>query len=199
MRSKAIFATLIMGFLPLLSSINLFAQVAPAATVGRFPIGVGIGVSGYNLDYGPGRWMEGVVARGSVGLYHGIGIDGSARTIFINTPTELTRMQQSTYLGGVFYEAPSIHRVRPFVRVAGGLGVIEFPSRDPFYTRDSYSVYALGGGVETPLSRRFYLRGEYEYQVWKDYHGPHNLTPQGVTLGITYYLRTPRLRPHSSY
>jgi opacity protein-like surface antigen len=177
-------------------AIELPAQVAPAARVGGFPISVGIGMSGYYLDYGPGRWMEGPVIRAGVTLYHGIGIDGSARAIFMNTPAELTRMQQNTFLGGVYYEGPHIGRLRPFARAAAGLGTIEFPSRNPKYTRDSYSVFAPSGGVEFQLSRKVALRADYEYQFWKDFHGIHYLNPQGVTLGVNYYLRGRHLRPH---
>lgn len=175
---------------------KLTAQVAPAARVGGFPISVGVGMSGYYLDYGPGRWMEGPVIRAGVGLYHGLGVDFSARSIFMNTPSELTRMQQNTFLAGAFYDAPHIGRVHPFVRFSGGLGTIEFPSRNPLYTRDSYTVYAAGGGVEYQLTRKAALRAEYEYQFWKDFQSPRYLNPQGVTLGVNYYLRGRHVRPH---
>jgi len=140
--------------------------------------------------------MEGPVVRGSVGIYHGVGVDLSARSIFMFTPTSLTRMQQSTFLGGVFYQSPEIFHVRPFVRAAGGLGLIEFPSKNPKYTRDTYTVYAPSGGLEIPVSRRVALRGEYEYQFWKDYQSTHYLTPQGFTVGVTYYLTGCQHKPH---
>ena len=172
---------------------NAAAQVAPAARVGGHPIGVGFGMSGYYLDYGPGRWMEGPMVRASVGVFHGLGVDVSARSIFMNTPKPITRMQQTTLLAGAYYDGLHFGRFRPFARFAGGYGVIEFPSRNPAYTRDSFTVYAPGGGVEYQLSRRVALRGEYEYEFWRKYFGPHDLNPQGVTLGVTYYLR-----PHRS-
>jgi hypothetical protein len=67
------------------------------------------------------------------------------------------------------------------------------------YTRDSYAVAAPSGGLEIPITRKVYFRGEYEYQFWRQYHGPNDLTPQGGTVGVTYYLRAMRERPHSSY
>lgn len=176
-----------------------FAQVAPAAKVSGIPLTVSVGISDYDLDYGPGRRMQGAVVRLGYELFHGIGIDGNARTIFINTPPQLQRMQQTTYLGGVFYEPPTHWGVRPFVRMGGGLGVIEFPSRNPFYTRDSYSVYAPSGGVEVPVMDRLAIRGEYEYQFWKEYHGPNDLTPQGFTIGVTYAIGGRHLRPHRNF
>ena len=177
------------------SGTRALAQVAPSARVGGLPIGIGIGFSSYDIDYGNLR-MEGPVARASLGLFHGIGIDASARSIFMFTPSQLTRMQQTTLLGGVYYEAPLMFHVRPFVRYAGGLGIIEFPSYNPAYTRDSYTVTAPSGGVEIPLREKLYLRAEYEYQFWKQYHGPNDLTPNGFTLGVTYYLSGMRTRAH---
>jgi hypothetical protein len=135
---------------------------------------------------------------GGVGIFHGIGLDGNARSLFINTPPQLTRMQQNTFLGGVFYESPSVWRLRPFVRFGAGLGTIEFPSRNPFYTRDAYTVLAPSGGLEYPITRKVYFRAEYEYQDWKQYHGPRDLNPQGGTVGVTYYLRGMRERRHFS-
>jgi opacity protein-like surface antigen len=194
MRLKFFLVAFFLGF-----AISGRAQVAPAAKVSGIPIGVGAGVSNYNLDYGQGRRMTGLVARGSVGIFHGFGIDVSARSIFMFTPSTFTRMQESTFLAGVYYEAPLMFHVRPFVRGAGGLGLIEFPSPNPYYTRDTNTVYAISGGVEVPVRNRLYLRGEYEYQFWREFQGPNNLTPQGATLGVTYYLGGARKRSRSQY
>jgi opacity protein-like surface antigen len=194
MRLNVIWAALLCAVIS--SAANLPAQVAPSAKLGGFPIGVGVGMSSYNLDYGPGRYMEGPVAWANVGLFHGLGVDGSARSIFMFTPSALTRMQQSTFLGGVFYEGPRYHIVRPWGRAAGGLGLIEFPSNNPAYTRDTYSVFAPSGGLDFQVSDHVAIRTQYEYQFWKDYHGPKDLNPQGWTVGVMYYLRGPRPRSH---
>ena len=136
------------------------------------------------------------MARVGVGVFHGLGVDVSARSIFMNTPTQLTRMQQNTFLAGVYYDGIHFGRLRPFVRGAGGLGTIEFPSKNPLYTRDSYTVYAPSGGAEYLLTPKVALRGEYEYEFWKDYQGQHYLNPQGWTAGVTYYLRPRRMHEH---
>ena len=196
MQWKAISAALLCA--AMCSATNLAAQVAPTAKLGGYPIGVGVGLSRYYLDYGPGRYMEGPVAWANISLFHGLGVDGSARSIFMFTPDSLTRMQQTTFLGGVFYEGPHYHFVRPWVRGAGGLGVIEFPSKNPLYTRDSYSVFAPSVGADFQVSDHVAIRTQYEYQFWKDYHGPKYLNPQGVTVGVMYSLRGPRPRPHAS-
>lgn len=198
MRLKAFLAPAFAVATLLASGGSLRAQVAPAAKVGGLPIGISVGISDYNLDLGPGRRMQGAVIRAGWRLFHGFGIDGNARTQFINTPPAFSRMQQSTFLGGVYYETPAVWRIRPFVRAGGGLGLIEFPSRDPQYTRDTYSVWAPSGGIEYPITHRLFARAEYEYQFWKDFRGPHDLTPQGGTIGVTYYLSGRRLRPHAA-
>jgi opacity protein-like surface antigen len=196
MRFKTIVTSVIPAAILICSGRGLLAQVAPAAKVGGLPIGVSVGVSDYDLDYGPGRRMQGLVARAGIGLFHGLGVDLNARTIFMNTPPELPRMQQTTYLVGAFYEAPGIWKLRPFARFGGGVGLIEFPSRNPLYTRDSYTVYAPSGGLEYPITPKVFARFEYEYQFWHQYQGPHDLTPQGYTIGVTYYMRPRHIRPH---
>ncbi len=193
MQLKFLFAPLSSALI-LCSSLGASAQVAPAAFINGRSIGVGVGFSDYSLDYGQGRRMAGPVARASVGIFHGFGVDVSARSILLFKPDSLTRMRQNTFLAGAYYEVPRAWRVRPFVRFAGGLGTIDFPSRDPRYTHDSYTVYAPSAGVEMPLVHNLYLRADYEYQYWKRYHGPRDLNPQGVTVGLTYYLSG--MRPH---
>jgi hypothetical protein len=175
---------------------KLQAQVAPSAKVDGLPIAISVGISDFDLDYGPGRRMQGPVIRAGSEIFHGIGIDLSARALFMDTPPQLTRMQQNTFLGGVFYNAPSFFRIRPFVRFGAGIGNIEFPSRNPKYTRDDFLVYAPSGGIEYPIVDKVYLRLEYEYQDWQDFQGRGSLDPQGGTVGVTYYVHGRHLRPH---
>lgn len=172
------------------------AQVEPQARVGGLPIYAGIGISRYNLDYGPGRYMEGVTGWVGVNLFHGLGVDGSARSIFMNTPPQLTRMQQNTFLGGIHWYTPHIGIAHPYVRMAGGIGSIEFPSNNPLYTRDTYSVVAPSGGADFRVAEHVYIRAEYEYQFWKEFQSPQDLTPQGWTVGAIYSFRGRNPRPH---
>jgi len=196
MRFRALFSPICTAAVLILCGGTLHAQVAPAARVGGAPIAISVGFSDYNLDWGPGRRMQGLVLRGGWSIFHGAGIDINARTIFMNTPAPLTRMQQTTYLIGAYYVVPRPWPVRPFVRYGGGIGVIEFPSRNPFYTRDSFIVYAPSGGVEIPVMNKLSIRGEYEYQFWHHTHYSHDLTPAGYTVGVTYYVGGIHRRPH---
>jgi opacity protein-like surface antigen len=172
------------------------AQVEPAARVGGLPVYFGVGISRYNLDYGPGRYMEGVVGWAGINLFHGLGVDGSARSIFMNTPLSLTRMEQNTFLGGVHYNFRHIGPARPFARMGAGLGSIEFPSNNPLYTRDTYTVLAPSFGADFRVVDHVYIRGEYEYQIWEQFHGNHSLNPQGWTIGAIYSFRNRNPRPH---
>ena len=175
--------------------VPALGQVAPSATFRGLPIGLGFGVSSYKLDYGPGRRMEGPAIRASAGIFHGLGVDATARSLFMFTPPGLSRMQQTTFMGGAYYKAPSIFKFRPFVGGSGGIGLIEFPSDNPRYTRDSYPVYAVNAGVEYPILNHVNLRAEYEYQWWVNYRRGHDLNPEGVTIGAVYYFRSRHRRP----
>ena len=196
MRLRAILAAGIPAFMVLILSVRVAAQVAPSAKVSGIPLEISVGISDYNLDYGPDRRMQGPVIRAGAQVFHGLGIDFSARSLFIDTPSQLTRMQQNTFLGGVFYDTPAIWRIHPFVRFGAGIGNIEFPSNDPKYTRDDFVVWAPSGGIEYPITRKVSVRAEYEYQSWQDYLGKNTLDPQGGTVGVTYYVNGRRLRPH---
>jgi hypothetical protein len=196
MRFKAIFAAGIPAFLVLFSALRLEAQVAPSARVTGIPLAISVGMSDFDLDYGPGRRMQGPVIRAGAEVFHGLGIDLSARALFMNTPSQLTRMEQNTFLGGVYYNAPGIFHIHPFVRFGAGIGNIEFPDRNPKYTRDDFIVYAPSGGFEIPITRKVSFRAEYEYQTWQDYLGKNTLNPQGGTIGVTYYVSGRHLRPH---
>jgi opacity protein-like surface antigen len=196
MQSKRFVASLLPAAMLLFAAHPGIAQVAPSARVGGLPVSIGVGMSSFNLDYGQGRRMEGPVVRGGIDIWHGVGVDASARSIFMFTPTTLSRMQQTTFLVGAFYEGPKVFHVRPFARFATGKGIIEFPSDNPKFTRGSYLVFAPSGGVEVPLSSKIALRADYEYEGWRNYRNDHDLTPQGYTIGVDYYLNGIHRRPH---
>lgn len=184
MRSIRVFAVLLF-----LSALPVLAQVAPTLKVSGIPLGVGAGVSDYTLDYGPGRRMEGFSAWADYNIFHGLGIEAEGTTIFLNKPSSLSSMRQDTIKGGLIYRSRPFWKIRPYAKSLIGIGSIDFPSGNPLYTHDTFQVEAMGGGVEYPVWHTLYVRGDYEYQIWNQYHGPNNLTPNGFTIGATYYLR----------
>jgi opacity protein-like surface antigen len=187
MRSKLVLAALI-----ILSSLPVVAQVAPAARISGLPIGVGVGLSDYDLDYGQDRRMLGLSAWANYELFHGLGVEAEGTTIQWDKPEALTRMRQDTIKGGPIYKFRPIAGIHPYVKYLFGLGSIDFPSDDPFYTHDTYKMSAFGGGVEYRVWRHVFVRADYEYQRWPKYHSVNALTPNGITLGATYYVRSER-------
>jgi hypothetical protein len=184
MRSKLVLAALLT-----LSTLPVFAQVAPAVKISGLPLGVGGGVSDYDLDYGQGSRMVGVSAWADYNLFHGLGVEVEGTTIFADRPSRISRMRQDTIKGGVIYRTHPIFRFRPYVKALAGIESIDFPSRNPLYTHDTYTMYAFGGGGEYRVWKTLYARGDYEYQFIPQYQGPNTLTPSGFTIGATYYLR----------
>ena len=185
MRSKLALAALL-----ILSSFPVLAQVSPAAKVGGLPLSFGFGVSDYGLDYGQGRRMIGLSATGDYSVFHGIGVECEGTTIFADKPDALTRMKQSTIKGGAIYKYHPVFGIRPYVKALYGLGSIDFPSRNPLYTHDTYNMWALGGGAEYRIWSSLYVRGDYEYQTWPHFQSrTKSLDPNGFTVGADYYLR----------
>jgi hypothetical protein len=184
MRSKLVLAALLT-----LSTLPVFAQVAPAVKIGGLPLGVGAGVSDYSVDYGPSRRMIGISAWADYDIFHGLGIEAEGTSIFADKPSALQRMRQDTIKGGVIYRTRSFFGVRPYVKGLGGLASIDFPSRNPLYTHDTYTMYAFGGGGEYRVWKTLYARADYEYQFVPQYQGRNTLNPNGFTIGATYYLR----------
>jgi opacity protein-like surface antigen len=184
MRSKLVLAALM-----ILSISPVFAQVAPAVKIGGLPLGIGAGVSDYSIDYGPGRRMLGASVWADYNLFHGLGIAAEGNTIFADKPAAVTRMRQDTAMGGAIYRLHPFFGIRPHVQAVIGIGSIDFPSGNPFYTHDTYTTWAYRGGGEYKVWKTVYARADYEYQFWHQYHGPRDLNPNGFTIGATYYLR----------
>jgi opacity protein-like surface antigen len=199
MRSKLVLAVLLT-----LSTLPVFAQVAPAAKISGLPLGVGVGFSDYDTDYyrpylpyWSGR-MTGISAWADYNVYHGLGIEVEGTSIFGNKPKPFTptdnafsgSLKEQTLQGGIIYRYRTVYKVRPFVKALGGVGRVDFPDINPFYTSENSAIYSVGGGLEYKAWRNLFLRAGYEYQWWKDFrNGSQSLNPAGFTIGATYYLR----------
>lgn len=201
MRSKLVLAALL--FLSLLPAM---AQVAPAAKVGGIPLGIGGGLTDLDTDYyrpylpyWSGR-MIGISAWADYSIYRGIGVEVEGSSIFANKPkpvdlqnpgaTFYGGVKEQTAQGGIIYRYHTVYHVRPFVKALGGLGRVDFPSLNPYYTNENCGLFTLGGGLEYKAYRNVFLRGQYEYEHWKDFRlGSQSLNPAGFTIGATYYLR----------
>ncbi len=199
MRSKLVLAALLT-----LSTLPIFSQVAPAAKISGLPLGVGAGFSDYNTDYykpflpyWTGR-MYGVSAWADYRVWHGLGVEVEGNYISGGAPKPRSNnggpiygsLKQANIQGGLIYRYHQIYHVRPFVKALGGIGRIDFPDNNPFYTQEDNAIYSVGGGLEYRVWNNLYARGQYEYQWWSGFRsGTQSLNPAGFTIGATYYLR----------
>ncbi|MGA3049931.1 MAG: outer membrane beta-barrel protein [Terracidiphilus sp.] len=197
--SRYLFPKLTLAFFFVAATIPVFSQVAPAAEEGGLPLVVGVGISDYDLDWGYGSRMIGISAWADWQLEHlpgqlrNLSIEAEGHAIDYDRPARVpSTMRQDTGLGGLSYTWRHYRNLRPYAKFLGGIGSIDFgeiPPPNPFYTHDTFSVFAPGGGVEYRFWRQFWVRGEYEYQFWQHTFGPRDLTPSGFTIGASYHFR----------
>ncbi|MDR3727210.1 MAG: outer membrane beta-barrel protein [Terracidiphilus sp.] len=199
MRMK-LFPRMILAILFVCAACSVLAQTAPAAREGGLPLTVGVGISDFDIDYGNDngteRRMEGVSAWVDWNFYRapsllsGLGIEVEGRDINLGRPASLeafsSKLRESTALGGVIYTVRHYRNFHPYAKYLMGIGSIDFPSSNPYYTHDTRTVYAPGAGVEYRVYRNVWLRGDYEYQFWPKLFGPNALTPSGFTIGASY-------------
>jgi opacity protein-like surface antigen len=170
------------------------AQVTPSATQTKAVLTVGVGASSFIIDWGNTRKMEGPTVWLDYKLplsskyLSGLGIEVEGRDINYFKPRTPPRMRQSTALIGAFYRFHHMGRFQPYGKYLAGIGSIDFPpfSTGATYTHDTRTVLAPGGGVDYHLGGRFNMRLDYEYQSWLKLFRNHNLSPNGLTLGVTY-------------
>jgi opacity protein-like surface antigen len=208
--SQHLFPKLTLAIFFVAATIPAFSQVTPAAEEGGLPLVVGVGVSDFDLDWGLGRRMFGITAWADWQLEHlpgplrNLSIEAEGHDINYGRPTELPTMRQDTGLGGLVYTSHRYRNLRPYAKMMGGIGSIDFPPLSPqpppppvdTYMHDTFAVFAPGGGLEYRFWRQFWVRGEYEYQFWHKPFGTNtDLTPQGFTIGATYHFR----RTYSSH
>ena len=191
MRSKVLCA-LIFAIGMAFAGTSGHAQVAPQAHQALSPLTIGAGLSDYDLDWGLGRRMLGITAwvdwklpfKGK--LLNGLGIEAEGRDTNFARPSTLSNMRQDTALGGVYYKFDMHHHIHPYVKALAGIGSIDFEVSNPTYHHDTRTVIAPGGGVDYHVWNGLSVRGDYEYQFWHALFGPHDLTPQGFTIGAVY-------------
>ena len=166
-------------------------QVTHQAEEGNVPLKVGFGISDYSIDWGHSRRMIGISAWANWGLkgvppfMRGTGIEIEGHHIAYDRPSGLIKMKQDSGLGGVTYEWRHYDRVRPYGKFMIGFGSIDFDG-PPNYTHDTRTILAPGGGVDVRVWRSVFVRADYEYQFWRQIFGPHDLNPQGFTIGAAY-------------
>jgi hypothetical protein len=168
----------------LFSSIAAVAQVAPSANGGYAALWVGGEYSSYNPDYGPRR-IEGAGAYVDFNLTRKIGAVGEARWMDWGG---IGGQNERDYLAGGKYRFYQWHKFSLNGKVLAGGVWITFPNG---VGSGSYFAFAPGGFVDYRVSRRFSIRGDYEYQFIRSapnipFEPNNGMTPDGFSVGVAY-------------
>ncbi|HTJ29266.1 MAG TPA: outer membrane beta-barrel protein [Acidobacteriaceae bacterium] len=161
-------------------------QVKPSAYSRPYSLTVGAEASAFQSDYFVNNKLGGVGAYFDLNLWHGLGIEGEARWLRFN---QFDHIHEDNYLVGPRLKVLHVWRAQPYVK-----GLIGFSNMDlgPDYFDPSkddtgrFTTYALGGGVDIKVTRRWSVRAiDFEYQKYP-YFGGSTLTPYGGSVGIGY-------------
>ena len=165
------------------------AQVVPSAYGPGHSLWAGGEYSNVSASfpYQSSQRLEGAGVFADYHLNRLAGIEGEAR--FLNFGG-FEGSTESSYLGGPRFSILAHGRILPFGKVLIGVGRIHYPFQ---IGSESYFALAPGGGIDYRVSRRWMLRGEYEYQLWLNSPGyanepDHRLTPNGFHIGVSYRL-----------
>lgn len=177
------------------SALTARAQVTYSAEEGKLPLTVGAGVSDFSDDWGVKNPRQaGITMWVDWRLPHmpprldGLGVEFEGRDLNFATPSYLPGHRMDTALGGPIYQFRRKGRIRPFGKYLLGMGSIDFPSPGSTYNHDTRVVFEPGGGADVRFWDRFSVRAEYDYQFWHAIFGPHDLNPNGFTVGVVYDL-----------
>lgn len=197
MQSKQVFCSVIAVIFLFFGKICL-SQAVPSAHAGKGDgFTIGVGPSGYNVDWGHGRMYGGTVwadwhPHQVPSMFYGLGLELEARDISLNpSSTQPSNFRLDTVGGGLIYNWPHYRNFRPYVKAIISYGSLDFTiPANPAYTHDSRTVYAAGGGFDYRAYGPLWVRVDYEYQAWPNLFGGKTggktLDPQGFTVGVAY-------------
>ena len=168
-----------------LSPARLSAQVAPSAYERHINLWAGAEFSNFQPDYSPVGRLDGVGAYVDWSLNSNLAVEGEMRFLRFNTNWGES---QDNYLIGPKLSTQRWLKFKPYAKFLVGVGKTTFPFNLGY---GKYFVMAPGGGVDYQLSRRFAVRGDYEYQIWPAapaIPGQTNngMTPNGFSVGFAY-------------
>lgn len=192
MRSK-LMVLQVMALFSIGAALQARAQVTYSAEEGKQPLTVGVGFSNFSDDWGTQNprqdgitmWVDWRLPDMPSRL-NGLGIEFEGRDLNYGTPSYLPGHRMDTALGGPIYQYRRNGRIRPYGKFVMGIGSIDFPSPGATYSHDTRAVFEPGGGADVRFYSRFSARVEYDYQFWHAIFGPHDLNPNGFSIGVVY-------------
>jgi opacity protein-like surface antigen len=188
MRLKLVLAGIVFS-----TAVTAFPQAAPSALQSGIPLTVGFGYSNFYTDWsayegGLTLWLDWDLNQMPRRL-HGLGLEAEARDLNFERTGDVPKLREYTLGGGPIYHYRRFNKVDPYGKFIMSIGHIEFNNRPgDYYTHDSRTVYAPGGGAAYRVWRNVAVRGEYEYQIWPDFLRHHAFNPKGFSFGVTYDL-----------
>jgi hypothetical protein len=192
MRSK-LFFQLSLTVILILSSIHpAFSQTVPSAYEGSLPFTAGAGASNFNVDWGKTR-MYGVTLWGDwhpgtlPNFLRGLGVEMEARDISFDRNKDVTpNFRMDTFGGGLIYTWHHFRYIRPYGKGLISLGSFDFNDKKTSnFNHNTELEFSPGLGLEFRTLPHFWVRADYEYQIWQPIFGK-TPDPQGFTLGAVY-------------
>ena len=165
------------------------AQVVPTAVDGRHSLWVGGEYSNIHAGF-PYQSSQRLWGIGGFADYHlTTHIDAEAEARFLRFNSFYGETEDN-YLAGPRYLVGTFGKLQPFAQFLVGFGKLEYPFD---IGSGQYLALAPGGGVTYRISRKWSLRGEYEYQFWPGSPNfanepAHEITPNGFHMGLSYRL-----------
>jgi hypothetical protein len=174
---------LILSFL--LGSGAAYAQVAPSVQGGNSTLWVGGEFSSFDSDYDTSKRLLGLGALVDFNLTPRFGLEAEGRWMKWNA---VGQQSQYDYLLGAKARLFHYHRFSANAKFLVGGVWITYPLG---VGSGSYFAYVPGGYGEYRISRKFAVRGDYEYQFLPTAPGfpgqpSHGLNPNGFSVGVTY-------------
>jgi opacity protein-like surface antigen len=165
------------------------AQVVPSATWPGHALWVGGDVSNFHagFPYGSSQRIWGVGISADYHWSSRIDVEGEIHFLRYNS---FYSEKEDSYLAGPRYLLKRVGKLQPNVQCLIGWAKMQYPFQ---VGNQSYFTIAPGAGASYPISRRWSLRAEYEYQSWQgspNYANEpaHRITPNGLHVGIAYQL-----------
>ncbi len=174
-------------FTPLIS----VAQVAPSNRGGGLSLSAGAEFSSFDPDWGTQR-VEGITALFDLDhlFLNRLGVEGEARWLHFNNSQKIS---QNHYLLGPRYRFVRFGNFDLYGKFLLGGGWMTYPGN---LGSGSYFAYTPGIILDYRLTRRWTVRGDYEYQFWPAAPGDQftkpfgkkssGLSPSGFSVGVSY-------------